>query len=267
MLAKENNIIYPKSLAKNSLLLDRSNKVCQSLVGFIMLFLSLFISLPAYSVELPNFKAVFDVEAIGITLGQAKQSFICQQQKCTLKSDAKPSGLAAAFFKDSSHETVQLLQNDNQLNWLSYHKLGISYKGDKAKEKHLNLTYNAKTDMVDYPQKKREWPMRENLFDSVSIAYAIQHAILNKQPIDNFTLQDSNFQDKLIHKATDKHNFVDLDFADDSLDAVKYSFTSNHVNIELWLLPKYNYFPGKIRIVNKEEKTITLSLAEPPNFL
>jgi len=254
MSAKEHHSIY-------------LNRVRHAIVGSFMLFMSLFICLPANSAELPNFKAIFDVEALGMTLGQAKQSFICKQQKCILKSDAKPSGLAAAFFKDSSHETIQLTQNDNQLNWLSYHKLGISYKKDKAKEKHLNLIYNPKTAMVDCPEKNHQWPKGDNLFDSVSIAYAIQHAILNKLPIDNFILQDSNFQDKLTHKATDKHDFIDLDFADDSLDAVKYSFTSKHVNIELWLLPKYNYFPGKIRILNKEEKTITLSLAEPPKLL
>lgn len=90
---------------------------------------------PAHATELRNFKAVFDVEAVGLTLGQAKHSMHCKDSICTLKSDAKPSGFAAAFFKDSSHETIKLKQNDTMLSWLSYSKLGISYKDDKAKEK------------------------------------------------------------------------------------------------------------------------------------
>jgi len=232
-----------------------------------LFLLSLFLVLPAKAADLPNFRAVFNVEALGLTLGQAKQSFICKDQNCTLTSDAKPSGLAAVFFKDSSHETIKLTQKDNTFTWLSYHKLGISYKDGKPTEKNLNLIYHPETGMINCPEKNRQWLMTGKVFDSISIAYAIQHAVINKQPVNNFTLQDSNFQDTLMHKNTDKHAYVDLDFSDDTLDAVKYSFNSQHVNIELWLLPKYNYFPGKIRIINKDEKTITLSLAEPPKLL
>ena len=231
------------------------------------ILLGLFSINPSYSAELSDFKATYDVDALGLTLGQAKHQFTCQNSNCVLKSDAKPSGFAAAFFKDSSHETIHLKQTKDNLTWQSYHKLGISYKDDKAKEKHQNFVFNADKNSVVYPEKAREWPMQPKLFDSISIAYAIQHAVINQQPIDSFTLQDGNFQDKLNLKSTDKHNFVALDFADDNIDAVKYRFTSQHVEIELWLLPKYNYFPGKIRIVNKEEKTITLTLAEPPKFL
>jgi len=228
---------------------------------------SFFISSTALATPLPNFKAQFNVEALGLNLGLAKHSLQCQSEKCTLKSDAKPTGFAAAFFKDSSHETIQLKQTQNELIWQSYHKLGISYKNDKAKQKIINLKLNEKQDKVLCPEKKREWPNQPKLFDVMSIAYAIQHAKLNNQSLQNFTLQDTNFQDKLTLKSTDPKDFVDLDFAEDSLTAVKYLFTSQHAKIELWLLPKYNYFPGKIRIENKDDKTITLSLAEQPQLL
>ncbi|HHS99423.1 MAG TPA: DUF3108 domain-containing protein [Thiomicrospira sp.] len=222
---------------------------------------------PAHATELRNFKAVFDVEAVGLTLGQAKHSMHCKDSICTLKSDAKPSGFAAAFFKDSSHETIKLKQNDTMLSWLSYSKLGISYKDDKAKEKTIHLQLNAEKNSVICPEQQREWPVQPQLFDVISISYAIQHAKLNDLPLTNLTLQDTNFQDKLKLKSTDNNDFLEFDFADNHLDAVKYHFTSKHAEIELWLLPKYDYFPGKIRIVNKKEKTITLSLAEPPKIL
>ena len=257
--------MFTETLTSNT---KKHIKVSNRLIASTGLFLlSLFLVLPAHATDLPNFKAVFDVEALGFTLGQAKQRFVCKDHNCTLTSDAKPSGLAAAFFKDSSHETVKFTQKDNQLNWLSYHKLGISYKDNKAKEKNLNLIYQPETGMINCPEKNRQWLKTGKTFDSVSIAYAIQHAVINKQPVNNFTLQDSNFQDTLMHENTDKQAYVDLEFSDDPLDAVKYTFSSQHVNIELWLLPKYNYFPGKIRILNKDEKTITLSLAEPPKLL
>lgn len=237
-------------------------------LGAAVLFTLVFISpFSVYSAELPNFKAEFNVQALGLNLGQAKHSMQCVAGNCILKSDAKPSGLAAAFFKDSSHETIQLKQTHDTLSWQSYHKLGISYKDGKSKEKITNLKLDSVQDKVIYPEKNREWPMQPQLFDVMSIAYAIQHAKLNNASLQNFTLQDTNFQDKLVLRSTNQHDFVDLDFADDNLDAVKYHFTSQHAEIELWLLPKYNYFPGKIRILNKDEKTITLSLAEPPKLL
>lgn len=224
-------------------------------------------SMASHAVELPNFSSVYDVEAMGLTLGQAKQSFTCQKTNCILKSDAKPSGFAAAFFKDSSHETIQLIQTTNQLTWQSYHKLGISYKNNQPKEKHLNLSRNLEKNSVVYREKNRQWPLKANLFDSVSIVYAIQHAVINQQSIESFTLQDSNFQDELLLQSTDMNDSIYVEFEEDELNATKYIFSSEHVEIELWLLPKYNFFPGKIRIINKEEKTITLTLSEPPNLL
>ena len=161
-----------------------------------VVFLCLSLTQPLYAAKLPNFNAVFDVEAAGLTLGQAKHSMQCKDSICTLKSDAKPSGLAAVFFKDSSHETITLHQTENTLNWQSYHKLGISYKNDIAKEKATNLKLVTEENKVVYPEKNREWPMQPQLFDVMSIAYAIQHAQLNNLPMNNFTLQDSNFQDK-----------------------------------------------------------------------
>lgn len=221
----------------------------------------------AQAAQLPNFKATFDVTALGIVLGQAKQKMHCQNSECTLTSQAKPSGFAAAFFKDSSLETVKLHQDQNQFIWKSYHKVGTHFKNDHPVQKSIHLKLNAQQNKVICPEKAREWPLQPKLFDVVSIAYAIQHAKLNQLPLNHFTLQDSNFQDKLTLKSVHKDEYISLDFAEDYVDAVKYRFTSQHSEIELWLLPNFNYFPGKIRIVNKDEKTISLSLSEPPETL
>ena len=246
----------------------KSQPYSKKILGLnVSVLLYLLLTQPLHAAKLSNFKAVFDVETAGIILGQAKHSMQCHNSTCTLKSDAKPSGFAAVFFKDSSHETITLKQTENTLTWQSYHKLSISYKNDIAKEKTINLKLIAAENKVIYSEKKHEWPMQSQLFDVMSMAYAIQHAQLNNLPMNKFTLQDSNFQDKLTLKSTNTSALIGFEFADSDLDAVKYRFTSQHAEIELWLLPKYNYFPGKIRVINKDEKTITLSLAEPPKTL
>jgi len=247
-------------------------QLSKHIVSSVMLSLLILFS-TAHAKPLSSFEAQFEVEALGLTLGKAKHRMQCQANTCTLTSHAKPSGFAAAFFKDSSIETIQLKQDETTLSWLSYHKLGISYKDGNKREKETNVKLVTDSNEEDgsatviSPEKNKTWPAQSKQFDLMSIAYAIQHAKLNAQSLHDFTLQDTNFQDKLTLASTNENDFITLDFADDDVDAVKYRFTSKHAEIELWLLPNYDFFPGKIRIVNKEDKTITLSLAEPPKTL
>lgn len=246
------------------------NLMCKTAFKLFLLsslvFIGVLNSQTAFSAQLSNFNAKFEVEALGLTLGQAKHSLRCQQQNCTLVSSAKPSGFAAAFFKDSSTETIQLIQNQDKLLWQSYHKLGLTEKNGQTQKKNVNLNID-KNNQVVCLEKNTQWPVKPKMFDLMSIAYAIQHAQLNQQSLTNFVLVDSNFQDELILKSQNKNDFLEFEFSDNQLDAVKYHFISQHAEIELWLLPNYNYFPGKIRIINREDKTITLSLAEPPKTL
>lgn len=219
--------------------------------------------------SLKDFKAEYNVEAMGMTLGKAKHSLKCQENNCTLTSTAKPSGIAAMMSSDSSVEKIQLQQAGNRLTWLKYDKTGISKKDGKVRNKNSTLELIGSEHKIAYfrnNKRKRDWPSQPRTYDSVSIAYAIQHAKLNKLSVNGITLQDSNFQDKLTLKSN-THGKINLSFADEALNAVKYRLESKNVKIDLWLLPKYNYFPGKMRIVNQNNQTITLSLVEPPKIL
>ena len=231
-----------------------------------LLLCALLIVPPAYAERLGDFKARFSVEAMGMTLGQAKHRFHCDGENCTLTSEAKPSGLAALFFSDSSFETVQLKQSENRLQWLKYHKIGFSEKEGENQEKHTTLSVDSSHEKIVYHEKSRHWDYQAKAFDSLSLAYAIQHAHLNGLSMDDFILQDNNYQDTLTLKSVNRDAVLALSFAESDLDAVKYHFTSEHTDIELWLLPELSGFPGKIRVLNDNDKTITFSLAEPPEI-
>ncbi len=229
----------------------------------------LFYGQTVFAQELKNFKAEFEVEAFGMALGKAQQDFNCLNNLCTLTSRAEPSGLAALISSDSSYETVHLRQSDSSLTWLDYHKTGLTQKNGQTQKKETTLKFiEPENKIVAYKnqRKKNEWPSQANTYDSISLAYAVQYAQLNQGSFDHFFLQDISFQDLLKLNSIDRNSRITLSFSDEDLDAVKYHFTSDHVKIELWLLPTYDYFPGKIRVVNQHNKTITLSLAEPPEY-
>ncbi|MCF6345577.1 MAG: DUF3108 domain-containing protein [Thiomicrorhabdus sp.] len=219
---------------------------------------------------LPNFTSSYYVNAFGVELGKATHQFNCQQENCTLVSRAKPTGLAAMLFSDSSIETIQLKQTKDTLSWLSYHKLGTSKKDGKKVQKHTTLKLDSENDQVVFVEKNRTWPIQPNTFDIMSIPYAIQYFKLNNQTLESFELhiQDSNFQEKLTFKAIDQPDQLKFKFSNKYFKALKYVFESQQSKVELWLLPEHQYFPGKIRLINKkEDKTITLNLAELPKIL
>jgi len=219
---------------------------------------------------LPNFKTSYYVNAFGVELGKATHQFQCQQENCTLISRAKPSGIAAMFFSDSSIETSQLKQTNDHLTWLSYHKIGTHKKEGKAIKKHTTMKRDEASNQVIFIEKNRTWPIQENTFDIMSLAYAIQYFKLNNRPLETLKLhiQDSNFQEKLTFKTVKQTDPLKFKFSNKHFKAVKYAFESQQFKIELWLLEDYQYFPSKIRLINKkEDKTITLNLAELPKIL
>jgi len=224
----------------------------------------------SYATTLPHFKTSYHVNAFGVELGKAKHQFSCQQENCTLVSRAKPSGMAALFFSDSSIETIQLKQSQERLIWLSYHKLGTSKKEGKQVQKHTTLQRNESKNQVVFIEKNRIWPLPSNIFDILSLPYAIQYFKLNNKALNELELyiQDSNFQEKLRFRVIDQPDHLSFKFSNHEFKALKYVFESQQFKMELWLLPKYQYFPAKIRLINKKEnKTITLNLAELPKLL
>lgn len=236
-----------------------------------ILFLSIF--LHAYSVgaeTIPNFKSSYYVEAFGATLGKAHHSFNCKDNNCTLISRAKPSGFAALFIKDSSVEFIKLKQTNTLFKWLNYHKVGISEKDGKNAEKHITLALDEHNQEIIFLEKDRHWPIQVNIFDVMSLPYALQYYKLNNTPIKDLTLhiQDNNFQEQLVIKSFDQVEYVEFEFGFEEQKTLKYTLDSRNYQIELWLLANNRYFPGKIRLINKQEdKTITLKLAGLPKIL
>ncbi len=236
----------------------------------LFFFMMLAYTASSHSATLPNFKTSYYVNAFGVELGKAKHRFSCQQEDCTLVSRAKPSGMAALFFSDSSIETIQLKQSQTNLTWLSYHKLGTSKKDGKQVQKHTTLQRNNNKNQVIFIEKNRTWPIPSNVFDILSLPYAIQYFKLNNQNLKELELyiQDSNFQEKLIFRTVDQPKNLNFKFSNHQFKALKYVFESQQFRMELWLLPKHQYFPAKIRLINKKEnKIITLNLAEQPKLL
>jgi hypothetical protein len=210
-----------------------------------------------------DFNAVFTVEAMGMVLGKVRQTWRCLQAQCILSSTAKPEGIAALFTSDYSIETVYLEPQEENLEWLKYHKLGVTYKNGVAIKKNETLIRD--NNKITYVEKQKSWPAQHKVFDSISIAYAVQTALMNSQPINGFFVQDTQFQDKL--NLTNKtYQELDLGFTSEPVDAIKLSFDNQHSEIELWLLNQEDYFPGKIRVKNYNNKTITLTLAEQPKY-
>ncbi len=245
-----------------------SKNLSKSLLAALSTLLLTLYSTNSSAATLPNFSAVYYVNAFGVDLGKAKQSFNCQNSTCTLTSTAKPSGLAAMFFNDSSVETIKLTQTDSALKWLSYHKLGISVKNGKTIQKHTTLTLDETHQKILHTEKQKAWPIQANIYDLMSIVYAIQYNKLNNRPLTDLYVQDNNFQDKLTLTSADKAEQLEFEFSENWIDTLRYTFDSHNSKIELWLLPNHHYFPGKIRVTHKEEdRAITLNLAELQKIL
>ena len=224
------------------------------------------VSANANAQSLKNFSAEFNVQVASFNIGQGTHSFECINQNCTLKSSAKPSGFIRNFFKDELYETAELIQTDSELTWQSYQKKDIRYKGDKVSEriKTLKKTENA----IVFVEKNQTFPLKQSVFDQMSIAYAIQWLRINKAPkseFDKLILQTHKGQSKVSFSDFSKPTALGFDFANSTLKAEKFSLNTDKVKVELWCLADYNWFPAKIKIYNKDkDRTITLNLAKKP---
>ncbi|MBF6058256.1 MULTISPECIES: DUF3108 domain-containing protein [Thiomicrorhabdus] len=219
----------------------------------------------AQAQSIPPFNADFAVNAFGFNLGLAHQKMTCDKElNCTIESIAKPKGWISNFVDESSVESIALQQSDEGFQWLSYQKTTL--KNDKV-AKIETLKLDSDEERIEYVEKQRFWPQQDNAYDASSLAYAIQYWKLNNKPLEDFYLQDSKLQQKLTFNTIDQAVKLELPFQKKDVNALRYDFSSEQANIQLWLLPDYDYFPGKIRIENTEEdRVIVLTLAKPPQF-
>lgn len=216
----------------------------------------------AFAKPLENFKAVFDVDVYGFTVGKATQTFHCdtESKPCLLTSRAKPSGWMQRFINESAVEKITLHQTDNQLQWIQYHKSLTRRYDDRTEHKTITLKKQPKIKQITFIEQQKHWPIQDKVFDEISISYAIQHAMLNKQPLKDFYLQGDKQQQKLNIYIDETDEIIDLPF-EEYLNTTLIVFKSDNIDARVWLLNDYQYFPGRIEITNKEnDKTITLEL-------
>lgn len=218
------------------------------------------------SAALPEFEARYAVHAFNIQLGTSQQQLTCQDHHCTLTAIAKPSGFASLFVKEYTEERVTLQQRHDSLSWQGYQK--ITHRADgTAKTVTFEVTDSRPVEIF-YPEKKRRWPMPDKLYDMASIAFALQFARLNNQPLSGFHLQDTDAQEAIDLTPIAAVNEVNLADFETAYSAEAYAFSTPKAKVRVWLLPQYNFFPAKIEVYNTDaDKTIILVLEELPKFL
>ncbi len=238
------------------------------------LFVLILVWLPylASASPLVNFKATFDVDAFGFTIGSAKQKLNCkpsdkknrQVQTCTLTNIAKPPGWVERFINESVIETIVLEQSEQALEWVSYQKELTRRYDDRTEHKTITFKKDTVLNQIIFVEKEKTWPLqtdtKQYVYDEISIVYAIQHAVLNKNPLTNFYIQGNKEQQKLSIYIDKQNEIIDLPF-DDYLNTTLIRFKNANIDAKVWLLNDYQFFPGRIEIENKKtDKTITLEL-------
>lgn len=216
--------------------------------------------------QLPDFSASFDIRVLGFHIGEAHQEMTCKGSECLLTSKAEPPGWARQFINESAVEKIRLKQTNDQLKWLEYKKFLTRYYDDKTVHKTYTLVRNEKLNQVEYIEKKKSWPSQKHLYDVISMAYGIQFQILNKKPLTNLYLQDDKIQQKMNFTAKNEDDEIDLPFQDEAQTKL-FAFHNGKIDAQLWLMPKLNYFPVRIIILNKEEdRKIELELNHKPTL-
>ncbi|MBO1924242.1 DUF3108 domain-containing protein [Thiomicrorhabdus sp. 6S3-12] len=252
--------LYPKS---------RAGKFVY-IIGALLLSLPLLLN-KAFASEqaqpIPDFDATFLVHAYGVDLGKSRHQLHCEQRDCVLETLSKPEGWVKIFFKDSAQEKIQLQQTAQSILWQGYQKQATRHKGDDAKIKSTTFELESSGQQIVYLEKKRQWPWHPGVFDATSIAYAIQWYALNHKDLATaqLILQTTKEQYPIKFSILAHPETLKLEYGKEP--SQKYRFGNQRFEIDLWLLPEKHYFPGKLRIYDREEdKTIVLVLEKAPKL-
>ena len=204
---------------------------------------------------LPDFTATFTVTALGLDLGISRHTLHCRKGLCTYTADTRPQGLARLFTKEHFWEESRFSLTDTGIQWQYYQK-------KKFDAERLVRTYTlTRTDKgVLYEESKRLYPLRDNLFDALSLPLAISrysHSGLPEKPV---YLQDNNWQDRLTFTVRNRPQALETsEFS--SLKTRFWQAEGEHVRVSAWLLPDAYNLPVRVEVLNKEKgKTITLQL-------
>lgn len=234
------------------------------LKGLLILGLSLTSSVQANPTQ--SFDAEFAVRLMGFNVGTVQQKMRCQSDTCTLTSQAEPPRWARRFINESTHETSQILTQNNQFRWLSYHKDLTRREAKETKRIQTDLIADLDNERIHFPQKDREWPGDPYVYDIMSIAYALQFYALKGQPTPPLVLQEEKQQTRLKFKLANQPTQTHLNYKS-NVKARYYEWTTDTQEIKVWLIEALNFFPGRIEVNNHEVKRrVVLSLDAPPHF-
>lgn len=220
----------------------------------------------AHASSLPNADLEFEVHAFDIVFGKSKQTLRCHQNNCQLTAIARPSGLASWFVSESTREVIQFRQTKQQLTWLSYRKEAGDDLDDTDDLKTVTLKRDA-NNQVTYPEKNKQWPQQPNLFDMVSISYALAFRRLNQQSLTGLVIQDTYGQDPITIQANNKKQTLELADFKTEVNTQILQFETKVAKVKIWQMPQYDYLPARVDVYNKEkDKTITLLLTQLPKL-
>jgi|GEM_PF-5818178 len=252
-------------------IISKRNKVkaYQRSLGIVGIMFTLLAPSLAKAESIPEFNASFNIHALGIKLGVSNHSLACQQtENCTLTAISKPKGLAKLLLNESSLETINLRQAATKFTWLSYEKKVGSDLSDPNEYKvdayFLNTQNPAE---IINPARKQSWPAQTEIYDSTSMAYAVQFNVLNEKPLNALFLQENKRQQPLTLKKAFTDTTLELDNGQTIVNSQLFEFETERSKVKIWLLPSYHYFPGRVDVYNiKKDKTLTLVLQEPPKM-
>ncbi len=232
----------------------------------LLLFFS-FVS-SSQAVELSPFQATFNVKIFGMTLGEVKQSLSCDylqpRRNCLLTSTAIPPSWAERFINESAIEKIWFTQTSSTLNWQKYQKYLTRRYDDRTEKKIITFIKKPETNQIIFIEKDKAWPLQTKVFDEISVIYALQHALLNKQPLNGFYVQGDKEQRAISTRIKSTHKEIDLPFGDD-VETTLIEFENSKIVAKIWFINIDRYFPGRIEITDKkEDRTVTLELQELP---
>lgn len=267
-MVSHSNTLKLSSTTSLNPLLSNNKVIAKKIRNSVSVLLIMLFQSSAFADTIPNFTANFNLYAIGMKLGSSNHTLKCLQSDCTLQAVSKPQGLVKLLYNQSSEETIKLHQTDEDLIWKSYLKRhGKDLNDPKMfKTDHFFVSDQQPTEIVN-PARQQSWPMQTQVYDDISLAYAVQFNVLNERPLNNFYLQDRKLQEPVVLKGAFINSELKLDNGQTLKKAQLFEFETPRAKVKVWLLPSYHYFPGRVEVYNIEkDKTLTLLLQEPPKI-
>lgn len=215
----------------------------------------------SHAQALKPFNATFKVKVFFFHVGYAHQSLSCDlDAQCQLTNEARPIKWAEDYIDESVKEWITLNNQPNGLIWQGYHKHLTRKKKDRTIVKETQLF--VKENQVQHASSDKTWPASSQAFDQISLVYGIQSARLNQKPLTGFLLQDEKDQFPLHTKGKKRTRTLDLPIGDD-IKTEHHVFYNGIIRAEVWLAPKWDYFPVQVKIKNEEKnRTVTLELSK-----